>query len=57
VAKVDGLSRRYQRLLEKGLVAGLDLSPYYPELKGHYLFSVTETKSREDMDYLVKEIT
>ncbi|MBW2023441.1 MAG: aminomethyl-transferring glycine dehydrogenase subunit GcvPA [Deltaproteobacteria bacterium] len=57
VAKVDGLSEKYDQLLAKGIVAGLDLSAYYPDLEGHYLFSVTETKSKEDMDKLVEEIS
>ncbi|MGC8492239.1 MAG: aminomethyl-transferring glycine dehydrogenase subunit GcvPA [Syntrophobacteraceae bacterium] len=46
----------YQNLLEKNIVAGLSLAPYYPELAGHYLLCVTETKSREDMDLLVKTL-
>jgi glycine dehydrogenase subunit 1 len=47
----------FARLLAKKIVAGLSLKTYYPELKNHYLFCVTETKSKEDMDRLVKEIT
>jgi glycine dehydrogenase subunit 1 len=47
----------FARLLAKKIVAGLSLETYYPELKNHYLFCVTETKSKEDMDRLVKEIT
>jgi glycine dehydrogenase subunit 1 len=46
----------YRNLLEKGIVAGLPLATYYPELENHYLFCVTETKTREDMDLLIKEI-
>lgn len=45
-----------ERLLAKKIVAGLPLSKYYPELEGHYLFCVTETISREDMDLLVQEV-
>ncbi|MEW6667430.1 MAG: aminomethyl-transferring glycine dehydrogenase subunit GcvPA [Thermodesulfobacteriota bacterium] len=45
-----------ERLLQRGIVAGLPLSHYYPELAGHYLFCVTETKSREHLDALVKEV-
>lgn len=47
----------YRRLMEKRIVAGFPLASFYPELAGHYLFCVTETKTREDMDALVKEIT
>jgi glycine dehydrogenase subunit 1 len=32
------------------------LAPYYPELPNHYLLCVTETRSREDMDELVREV-
>jgi len=46
----------YARLLEKKIVAGLPLESYHPELKHHYLFCVTETKSKEDLDLLVKEL-
>jgi glycine dehydrogenase subunit 1 len=49
--------RTFARLLEKKIVAGLSLEAYYPELKNCYLFCVTETKSKEDLDRLVKEIT
>jgi glycine dehydrogenase subunit 1 len=52
----QGFEKTYRRLLEKKIVAGLSLATYYPELKDHYLFCVTETKSREDMDRLVKEL-
>ncbi len=46
----------YRRLLEKKIVAGLCLAPYYPELANHYLLCVTETRSKEDMDALVREV-
>jgi glycine dehydrogenase subunit 1 len=46
----------YQQLLEKKIVAGLSLAPYYPELANHYLLCATETSSKEDMDTLVKEV-
>ncbi len=51
-----GFETRYRRLLDQKIVAGLPLAPYYPELSNHYLFCVTETKTREDLDALVKEI-
>jgi glycine dehydrogenase subunit 1 len=47
----------YQRLLEKKIVAGLPLEPYYPELTGHYLMCVTETCDKADMDILLKEVS
>lgn len=51
-----GYEKTYARLLEKKIVAGLPLETYYPQLKNHYLFCVTETKSKEDMDLLLKEL-
>lgn len=49
--------QRYIGLLEAGIIPGLDLGTFYPELADHYLLSVTETKSRSDMDALVKEVS
>jgi glycine dehydrogenase subunit 1 len=46
----------YKRLLDRKIVAGLTLAPYYPELANHYLMGVTETKTKEDIDTLVKGI-
>ncbi len=46
----------YERLLRKGIVAGLPLEPYYPELAGHYLLCVTEVRNKTEMDTLVREI-
>jgi glycine dehydrogenase subunit 1 len=51
-----GFDARHAELLQKGIVAGLPLFPYYPELADHYLFCVTETKTREDLDALVREV-
>ena len=51
-----GFEAAYKRLLEKRIVAGLSLAPYYPELAGHYLLCVTETRSRKDMDSFVREV-
>jgi glycine dehydrogenase subunit 1 len=42
--------------VEKKIVAGLPLSTFYSELPNHYLFCVTETASREDMDALIQEV-
>jgi glycine dehydrogenase subunit 1 len=52
----DGFDAVYSRLIAKGIVAGLPLSTYYPELKNHYLLCVTETMSRDDLDALAKEV-
>jgi glycine dehydrogenase subunit 1 len=43
-------------LMQKGMVAGVALQPYYPQLEEHYLFCVTETKTREQIDQLLREL-
>jgi glycine dehydrogenase subunit 1 len=53
----SGFDAKLPRLLDKGLVPGLALEGYYPELAGLYLVCVTETKSRNHIDNLVKEVT
>jgi glycine dehydrogenase subunit 1 len=52
----DGAEKTCERLLEKKIVAGLPLGPYYPELADCVLVCATETSSRADMDALVKEV-
>jgi glycine dehydrogenase subunit 1 len=53
----EGFAETRKRLMDRGVVAGLDLSVYFPDLSGHYLFCATETKSKQDIDQLVKEIS
>jgi glycine dehydrogenase subunit 1 len=52
-----GFADTWKTLLEKKIVAGLHLAPYYPELSDCWLMCVTETLNRDDMDALVKEVT
>jgi glycine dehydrogenase subunit 1 len=52
----DDFQPVYRRLLEKKIVAGLELGRYYPELAGRYLFCVTETLSKEDLDDVAREV-
>ena len=52
----SGFEAAYKRLLEKKIVAVLSLAHYYPELSSHYLLCVTETRSKDDMDALVREV-
>jgi glycine dehydrogenase subunit 1 len=40
-------------LLQNGIIGGLDLGIFYPELADHMLFCVTETRTRGDIDRLV----
>ena len=57
VALPGDSGKRRERLLGRKIIAGLPLAPHYPELDNHYVFCVTETKTRDDMDILVKEIS
>ena len=43
-------------LLQKGIVGGLPLGPYYPDMKDCMLLCVTETKTRADIDRLIEAI-
>jgi glycine dehydrogenase subunit 1 len=52
----QGFNARYDRLLEKKIVAGLPIATHYPELEDHYLLCATETMAKEDMDNLVREV-
>ncbi|MDQ7785217.1 MAG: aminomethyl-transferring glycine dehydrogenase subunit GcvPA [Desulfomonilaceae bacterium] len=53
----DNASSTYDRLMDKGIVPGLPLGRFYPELEDHCLVCVTETKSKADLDVLVGEIS
>jgi glycine dehydrogenase subunit 1 len=45
-----------QGLLQKGIIGGYDLGRDYPELANHMLIAVTEQRSKEEIDTLVKEV-
>jgi len=40
-------------LLKEKVIGGLDIGNYYPELKGHLLISVTEKRTKEEIERLV----
>ena len=52
----DDFQPARKRLLEKKIVAGLDLGRFYPEHAGRYLFCVTETVTKEIMDTVAGEV-
>jgi len=52
----EGFEDRRRRLLDEKIVAGLPLAPYYPELDRHCLLCVTETKTKNDLDVLVRKL-
>jgi glycine dehydrogenase subunit 1 len=43
-----------RRLLENGILGGLDLGRYYPELANHMLLCTTERRTKEEIDRLVE---
>ena len=43
-------------LLKNGIIGGLELGKYYPELKNCLLFCVTELNTREEIDKLINGI-
>jgi glycine dehydrogenase subunit 1 len=53
----DDFSKHYSSLLKENIVAGICLAPFYPDLSNHYLFCVTETKTKEEMDALLHHLT
>jgi glycine dehydrogenase subunit 1 len=45
-----------QDLLKKGIIGGYDLGRDFPELENHMLIAVTELRTKEEIDTLVKEL-
>ena len=45
-----------QTLLQKGIIGGYDLGRDYPDLANHMLIAVTEQRTKEEIDTLVKEL-
>jgi glycine dehydrogenase subunit 1 len=45
-----------KHLLTKGIIGGYDLGRDYPELANHMLIAVTELRTKEEIDTLVKEL-
>ncbi|GHH96971.1 aminomethyl-transferring glycine dehydrogenase subunit GcvPA [Neobacillus kokaensis] len=45
-----------QKLLEKDIIGGYDLGRDYPDLANHMLIAVTEQRTKEEIDTLVKEL-
>ncbi len=53
----DGFKEKRTQLIRNHCIfAGLDLEPYFPDLKNHYLFCATEKSGRQEMDQLAKEV-
>ena len=52
--KIEEINRR---LFESGIIGGLDLSYFYPDINNAMLLCVTETKTKEDIDDLVSAVS
>jgi len=44
------------RLLAKGVAAGVPLGPYYPDMENCLVVTVTEQRTREEIDLLAREV-
>lgn len=45
-----------ERLLGKEIIGGYDLGAVYTDLKNHMLIAVTELRTKEEIDTLIKEL-
>ncbi|MDR4508542.1 MAG: aminomethyl-transferring glycine dehydrogenase subunit GcvPA [Candidatus Brocadiaceae bacterium] len=43
-------------LLKKGIIGGLEISEFYPELDNSMLLCITEVKTKEEIDLLIAEV-
>ncbi len=56
VVKVNNAKKINEELLKEGIIGGLEIEKYYPNLNNCLLFCVTELNTREDIDRLVEVI-
>ena len=52
----QGFAAKHEALKRDRILAGMSLAALYPELDGAWLFGVTETSGREDIDSLVRRL-
>ena len=52
----NDFSKTRKKLMEQGIVAGLDLARFYPGFENRYLFCVTETVPKEVLDSVISEV-
>ena len=53
VVKADDIKKANEKLIANGIMPGLDLGKYCPELGNTMLICVTELHTKEDIDKLV----
>jgi glycine dehydrogenase subunit 1 len=44
-------------LVSQGILPGIDLNEFYPEMKNSFLVCATETKTKEDLDRFVRMLS
>ncbi|WP_461834072.1 aminomethyl-transferring glycine dehydrogenase subunit GcvPA [Desulfothermus sp.] len=47
----------FNKLKQKDIILGLSIKKFYPELNDPYLITVTETKKKQDLDTLIREVS
>jgi glycine dehydrogenase subunit 1 len=52
----NDFSTTWKKLMERGIVAGLNLGRFYPGFDNRYLFCVTETVSKDVLDMVISEV-
>ncbi|MDR0363261.1 MAG: aminomethyl-transferring glycine dehydrogenase subunit GcvPA [Planctomycetota bacterium] len=57
LAAPDGFAAVHEALCRKRVLLGLPLEKYYPERAGAWLFGVTETTGKDEIDAILGEIT
>ena len=56
VVHVDGVGERIQEGLREGILIGVDLGRFEPELENHLLVSLTEKRTKEEMEKFIRVI-
>ncbi|MDA7026973.1 aminomethyl-transferring glycine dehydrogenase subunit GcvPA [Bacillus sp. CLL-7-23] len=52
----EPISKANERLLKKEIIGGYDLGRTFPNLKNHMLIAVTELRTKNEIDTLIKEL-
>lgn len=52
----DTFTQTHKKLQDKNILAGLAVECWYPKYKNVWLFGVTETKTKKDIDALLEEV-
>ena len=53
---VEDVSELNNKLLNSGIIGGYDVEKKYPELKNSFMVAVTEKRTKDEIDYLVRKV-